>query len=186
LESSMSKSNLRRTAIVLVAVTGLALLPGCLGVAVRGIHETVDPSQPVLRDSVVYFSGGVHATAVLIPVRRGRSGAMAFLLGDDTGSGLPLPGYEDSIPDAHMVLWTVLTNRSGVTAELKIRSETCVLGSSKNQVVSLAPGQRVMLEPLWSARTQNLENLEVELSLELQGVIEENKLMLAEVRKPSE
>jgi hypothetical protein len=41
-----------------------------------------------------------------------------------------------------------------------------------------------MLEPLWSAQNQNLDNLEVVLTLELNGVVEVDKLTLAQARKP--
>jgi len=178
------KDSFWRTGITLAALLASLLESGCLGLAVRGIHETVDPAQPVLRDSAVYYAGGIQATAVLMPVRKGRSGAAALFLGDEAGNGLPLPGYESASPDARMVLWTVLTNRAGVTAEIEVASETCALGTIKGKVVALAPGQRVMLEPLWSAQDQNLQNLEVTLTLKLRGIAEENKLMLAQVRKP--
>jgi hypothetical protein len=178
----MTEGQRWRVAIALVAVPALVLLPGCMGRAVRGIRETVAPSQPILRDSVAFFSAGIQATAVLMPVKKGHSGAAAFLLGEDQGNNLPLPGYEASMPDARMVLWTVLTNRAGVTAEIKVRSETSALGTTKNKTIALAPGQRVMLDPFWSTRDQNLENLAVTLTLELSGIVEEDRLMLAQLR----
>jgi hypothetical protein len=173
-----------RFAIAMAAMPALLVLPGCVGMAVRSIHETIAPSQPVLRDSVVFFSGGIRATAVLVPVKKGRLGAAAFVGGEDQGSNLPGAGYGASMPGARMVLLTVLTSGSAVTAEVKVRSETSALGTTKDRTVALAPGQRVMLEPFWSARDQNLQNLGVTLTLELSGVVEENRLMLAQVRKP--
>ena len=176
----MKFTQLRRIVCFCALLLALGSLSGCVGMAMRSVHQAVAPAQPVLRDSVEYFAGGVRATAVLMPVKKDHSGA--FFLGLDEDNMLPLPGYEPATPHARMVLWTVLTNGSGVTTEVKIRAESSPLGSGQEQLVALAPGQRVMLAPFWSTRDQNLENLGLSLTLELHGVIEEKKLMLGQVR----
>jgi hypothetical protein len=158
-------------------------LSGCLGLAVRGIKETVDPTQPILRDSAAFYTGGIQATAVLMPVRKGRSGAAAVLLGDEEANDQPMLGYRPSSSDDRMALWTVLTNRTGGMQEIEAQSETCALGATKSRIVALAPGQRVMLEPIWSAQDQNLENLDVTLTLKLHGIVEARKLALIRVRE---
>lgn len=168
----------RQIAILLAGGLGASLLSGCLGLAVRGIKQTVDPAQPVLRDAAAFYGGDVQATAVLMPVKKGRSGAAAILLGEEAANDQPMLGYEQSLSDARLALWTVLANRSGATEEIEVQAETCALGKTKIEIVALAPGQRVMLEPIWSAQDQNLESLEVTLALKRRGVVEERKLAL--------
>ncbi len=174
---------IRRIAALLAGILGASLISGCLGLAVRGIKETVDPTQPILRDSAAFYSGGIQATAVLMPVKKGRSGVAAVLLGDEVANDQPMLGYRPSSSGVRMALWTVLTNRSGSMVEIEAQSETCVLGDTKSRIVALAPGQRVMLEPIWSAQEQNLENLDVTLALELHGVVEARKLALIRTRE---
>lgn len=179
----MKATRLWRIAALSAGVLGSMMVSGCLGLAVRGIKQTVDPAQPALRDSAVFYAGGVRATAVLMPVRKGRSGMAAVVLGDEAANDQPMLGYEPASSDVRMALWTVLINRSGSTQEIEVQSETCVLGKTKGKRVALAPGQRVMLEPIWSDQGQNLENLDVTLTLELRGVVEERKLALARARE---
>jgi hypothetical protein len=164
--------------VALIAMPALAVLPGCLGTAVHSIHENFASSQPLLRDSVSYFSGGIRATVVLIPVKKGHLGAEAASWGNDQNN-TPVASYKPPTPGTRMVLLTILTNSSGASADIKVRSDLSAIGMIKNKTFTLAPGQRVILEPLWSAREQNLQNLGVTLTLELQGVIEENKIFLA-------
>jgi len=174
----------RKIAVILAGALAVMLLPGCIGMAVRGIKEAVDPAQPMLRDSATFYASGVQATAVLLPVKKERSRAAAVFLGGEEANNQPLPGSEPPSPDVRMVLWTVLTNRAGATAEIEVESETCALGTAASKMVVLAPGQKVTLEPIWSARKQNLENLEVTLTLKLHGAVEKERLELAQVRKP--
>lgn len=173
-------------AVALFLAGGLAILafPGCLGVAVRGINQTVSPEQPLLRDSIRFDTGNIQATAVLLPVRKGRSGAAALLFGGGEASNQPVLGYEPASPEVRMALWTVLANRSQATEEVEVQSEVSPLGTIKDKRVALAPGQKVVLEPIWSAKDQNLQNLDVTLTLKVLGIVEERKLALGQMRNP--
>jgi len=84
-----------------------------------------------------------------------------------------------------MALWTVLTNSATATIEITVAAVDSVLGSAPAlpKHVSLAPAQRVLLDPLRSAQKDNLKSLEVKVALS-RGEATEVRILLLGTPEP--
>lgn len=169
---------------ILAAVCALApfLLTGCIGIALLGaryVDEKVNPPQPVLRASAPFFDHAVIVSVALRPVVKRRLG-LGALFHDDTAQDQPDETTAPKSPDERMAQWTALTNSGTGTVEFTVSSVDSLLGMvpALPKLVSLAPSQRVLLDPLRSARKDNLPSLEVKVILARGDTSEDRVLLL--------
>jgi sorbitol-specific phosphotransferase system component IIA len=180
MNNKISKAGWRwmRLAVVgAVAGVALAMLSGCVFVAVRAVKavdRAIDPPQALLVGRGTFFGGEVTATARLVPLnaeRRERwlkrAKERAGEDGSDAEDGL-VPGaaaLEKS--GARTMLVVTLRNAGTADADVSVVALESVRGSAAGlpTAVRLAPGQRVVLTPLGSEAEEKLERLGVTLGL---------------------
>ena len=177
---------MRVALVAVVAGVTLAVLPGCVFVAVRAVKavdRAIDPPQELLVGSGTFFGGEVVATARLVPLnaeRRERwlkrAKERAGNDGVEAEDGL-IPGaavLEKS--GARTMLVVTLRNAGAGAAQIDVVALTSARGTMMAGPVSvaLAAGQRVVLTPLGSEAQEKLERLEVTLGLK-RGELAETK-----------
>lgn len=174
--------------VAVVAGVALAVLPGCVFVAVRAVKavdRAIDPPQVLLVGSGTFFGGEVVATARLVPLnaeRRERwlkrAKARAGDDGADAEDGL-VPGsaaLEKS--GARTMLVVTLRNAGAADADVSVVALESARGNAAGlpTAVRLAPGQRVVLTPIGSDVEEEIERLAVTVALK-RGEVTETKVI---------
>jgi len=151
----------------------IALFSGCVMAAVhsvRLVQRELSPPQPVLRGTAAFFDGSIQVVVVLRPAARRRSKFFGEDAGDDDESDSATPPP----PKNRMALWASFTNVGKETAVATVLRVDSILGKAvpAPQVIALAPGQKVVLDPLRSPHADNLKKLDVALSLQRGAAVE--------------
>ncbi|HKB90822.1 MAG TPA: hypothetical protein VKC60_09940 [Opitutaceae bacterium] len=159
------------------------LLSGCIFAAVqtaRLVDRQVNPPQPMLHGSIGFFANSVSGTAQLRPIEKRWRGPIGSLIAQTSDS----QKTADSVND-RMVLWATLTNNTPESTEVTVLSIDSPLGKAvpKEKTVALAPGQKVVLDPMRSAHEKNFDSFEVTVTLKRGDVVETQKIMLAPEKK---
>jgi len=156
----------------------LTLLPGCIFVAVRGVQaidRKIDPPQQTLVASA-HFGSNLAVTIRLQPVREHRH---RWLLGggeDEEAPAIseaeppPPPGDpETEAPKVHKNLVVILFNPGTTTVTLWPTGVNSALGNfvPRPGMISLAPFQRAVLEPLPSTSEPKIGSLDVTIVLRI-------------------
>ena len=193
-----TRPRLQVPVLVAGAVLTLALMPGCIFLAVRGvaaIDRKVDPPQKSLEASVPFFSGAVTATVRVSPIWRARQHGFLFDSYADeppapASAAAPETGGQASTGSAtpppkpvRLNLFVSLFNSSATTVQITVPSAKSALGDFAPQpaMVSLAPRQRAILEAMPCTSAGKIDKLEVTLILRQGDLTEIRKLSLVPV-----
>jgi hypothetical protein len=173
-----------------VAGVALAVLPGCVFVAVRAVKavdRAIDPPQTLLVGSGAFFGGEVTATARLVPLnaeRRERWLKRAKERAGEEGADAEdrlVPGataLEKS--GARTMLVVTLRNAGAADADVSVVALESARGNAAGlpTAVRLAPGQRVVLTPIGSEAEEKIERLAVTVALKRGEVTETQTIEL--------